>query len=130
MVAHFRPGRPRMGERPFFIGCSLGELEESVEKKTFRLFKGPSVVRYEVVSEYHWKVVAVSGEAGPRVGDEVSPVRRVSWQAAQRRVNSHRTSMSPHQFVLLRGDGWDRSDEEVARALRERPWDPDVPPAA
>jgi hypothetical protein len=121
---------PGWGERPFFIGLSLGELEESVEKRTFRLFKGKSVVWYEVISEYHWKVVAVSGEPGPKVGDEVSPVRRISPRDAKRRVNSHRTSMSPHQFVLLRGEGCDRSDEEVARALRERPWDPDHPPAA
>ena len=113
-----------------FLGRSDGSLEDVVEKRTFRLFKGESVVQFEVVSEYHWKVVAVSGSAEARVGDEVSPVRRISWRDAKRRVNSRRTSMSPHHFVLLRGEGWDRSADEVATSLRERPWDPDVPPVA
>lgn len=101
-----------------------------MEKRTFRLFKGDSEVRFEVVSEYHWKVVAVSGRAEARVGDEVSPVRRISWRDAKRRVNSRRTSMSPHHFVLLRGEGWDQSAEEVATTLRKRLWDPDTPPVA
>ena len=106
------------------------ELEDVVEKRTFRLFKGDSEVRFEVVSEYHWKVVAVSGRAEARVGDEVSPVRRISGRDAKRRVNSRRTSMSPHHFVLLRGEGWDQSAEEVATTLRKRLWDPDSPPVA
>lgn len=101
-----------------------------MEKRTFRLFKGDSEVRFEVLSEYHWKVLAVSGREVPRVGDEVSPVRRISWSSAKRRVNSHRSSMSPHGFVLLKGEGWDCSDEEVAKALRERLWDPEFPPVA
>lgn len=101
-----------------------------MEKQTFRLFKGDTEVWFEVVSEYHWRVIAVSGKAEARVGDEVSPVRRISWRDAKRRVNSLRTSMSPQHFVLLRGEGWDRSTEEVATALRERPWDPDVPPVS
>ena len=121
---------PGMGERPFCSWPLRWELEGVVEKRMFRLFKGDSEVRYEVVSEYHWRVVAVSGKAEARVGDEVSPVRRISWCDAKRRVNSCRTSMSPHHFVLLRGEGWPRSDDEVAKALRERPWDPDVPPGA
>ncbi|HLY10438.1 MAG TPA: hypothetical protein VKW04_14140 [Planctomycetota bacterium] len=101
-----------------------------MEKRTFRLFKGDSEVYFEVLSEYHWKVLAVAGREVPRVGDEVSPIRRISWQCARRCVNGTRTSMSPHGFVLLRGEGWDRSDEEVARALRERPWDPAFPPVS
>jgi hypothetical protein len=99
-----------------------------VTQETFRLFKGNCLVRFEVISAYHWRVVGTSRKDGLRVGDEVSPVRRIPWQVAKRRVNSHRSSMSPTQVVLLRGEGWPRSDEEVVRALRERPWDPEVPP--
>jgi hypothetical protein len=105
----------------------LRELEDSVTTQTFRLFNADWFIWFEVISAYHWRVVGTSRKDGLRVGDEVSPVRRIPWQAAKRRVNSTRTSMSPTQVVLLRGEGWPRSDEEVARALRERPWDPEVP---
>jgi len=102
-----------------------------VEKKaTFRLFKGDSEVRFEVLSDHHWRVIGVSGRTGSKVGDEVSPVRQISWQEAKRRVNSQRSSMSPLHLVLLTGEGEERSDPEVGRLLRERPWDPDFPPAA
>jgi hypothetical protein len=106
-------------------------MEDHVEAtKTFRLFKEGKEVRFEVMSEYHWKVTHASEGTGSKVGDEVSPVERRSWREAKRRVNSRRSALSPNRLVLLRGEGYERSDQEVAGLLRTRPWDPDFPPAA
>lgn len=99
-------------------------------KKLFRLFKDGKEVRFEAVSDYHWKVTRASNGTGSKVGDEVSPVERLSWREAKRRVNSRRSALSPNQLVLLRGEGFEKSDKEVAVLLSTRPWDPDFPPAA
>lgn len=95
-----------------------------METECFRLFKGKSVVRFQAISELHWRVIGVEGETGSKVGDEVSPVRKVSWREAKRRVNSRRSAVSPNQLVLLRGEGQERSDQEVSRLLDLRPWEP------
>ena len=100
------------------------------ERPTFRLLKDHLEVRFEAVSDHHWKVAGASPGTGFRVGDETTPVRRISWRQAKRRVNGRRSSMSPNMLVLLRGEGFERSDSEVNRLLRFRPWDPEVPPAA
>lgn len=100
------------------------------ERKTFRLFKLGKEVTLEVITEDHWKVLGASAETGFKVGDEVSPPRRITWRAAKRRVNSARSSLSPQRLVLLRGEGFEKSDEEVRQVLLVRPWDPTFPPAA
>ena len=100
------------------------------ERPTFRLLRDHLEVRFEVVSDHHWKVVAASPGTGFVVGDEVTPIRRISWRKAKRRVNGRRSSLSPNMLVLLRGQGFERSDEEVNRLLLFRPWDPDTPQRA
>lgn len=100
------------------------------QRKTFRLFKGDKEVRFEVISDHHWKVTCASEGTGSKVGDEVSPVERLSWREAKRRVNGRRSALSPNRLVLLRGEGFEASDRQVAVLLRTRPWDPDFPPAA
>ena len=101
-----------------------------IERPTFRLLKDHLEVRFEVLSDHHWKVVAASPGTGFKVGDEATPIRRISWRKAKRRVNGRRSSLSPNMLVLLRGEGFERSDEEVKRLLRFRPWDPDTPEGA
>jgi hypothetical protein len=101
-----------------------------VEKKTFRLFRNDEEVRLEVISDVRWKVVSASEKTGFLVGDELSPANMLSWQKAKRRVNSGRSALSAHRLLLLRGEGTERSEEEVVEMLRTRPWDPDFPPAA
>jgi hypothetical protein len=122
-----------MGERPPFKPL-LGSLEigvlKSIESQTFRLFKGNRVVRFEVITDHHWRVIAASPETGSKVGDEVSPITRISWRKAKRRVNSIRTALSPDRLVLLTGDGFEHSRPEVQELLRTRPWDPETPPPA
>ncbi|HXG63414.1 MAG TPA: hypothetical protein VNO22_18730 [Planctomycetota bacterium] len=98
--------------------------------RTFRLFNGAHEARFEVVSEHRWRVLRASEATGLRTGDEVAPVPKISWRQARRRVNSRRTALSPNRLVLLRGEGFERSESEIAALLRIRPWDPDVPPAA
>ena len=106
-------------------------MEDSVdERKMFRLFKDRKEVRFEVLSEYHWRVTSASEGTGSKVGDEVSPVERISWREAKRRVNSRRSSLSPNRLVLLRGEGYEKSDQVVSVLLKDRPWDPVSPPAA
>ena len=100
------------------------------ERSTFRLFNRGKVVRFEVISDLHWKVVDVSGGAEFRIGDEVSPVPWVPWQRARRRVNGRRTALSLTRLALLRGEGVERSDDEVKFLLATRPWDPEPPPPA
>lgn len=100
------------------------------ERKTFRLFKLDSEVRLEVVTEDRWKVLGASPDTGFRNGDEVTAPGRVAWREAKRRVNSARSSLSPNRLVLLRGEGFETSDDEVRHLLLVRPWDPEVPPAA
>lgn len=100
------------------------------ERKTFRLFKRGREVLLEVIAELRWKVVAASPETGFKDGDEVSPKGIISWREAKRRVNSARSALSPNRLVLLRGEGAERSECEIAEALCTRPWDPDFPPAA
>jgi hypothetical protein len=101
-----------------------------VENKRFRLFKNGVEVRLELVGDARWKVVGASEKTGFKVGDEVSPQRKLSWQEAKRRVNSDRSACSPGSLVLLRGKGNERSEKEITEILRFRPWDPDLPPAA
>ena len=101
-----------------------------IEKPQFRLLKDGQFVRFQVVSDHHWKVVAASPGTGFVVGDEATPIRRISWRKAKRRVNGRRSSLSPNMLVLLRGQGFERSDEEVSRLLQFRPWDPDTPQGA
>ena len=96
-----------------------------MQGSTFRLFKGDARVRFQAISELHWRVVGIEGVVGSKIGDEVSPVRRISWREARRRVNSRRTAVSPNQLVLLRGAGWERSDAEVSELLARRPWEPE-----
>jgi len=100
------------------------------ERKTFRLFKLGKEVRLEVVTEDRWKVLSASDETGFKQGDEVCPPRQIGWREAKRRVNSARSSLSPNRLVLLRGEGLERSEDEVQTLLLVRPWDPEVPPAA
>ncbi|HVR86034.1 MAG TPA: hypothetical protein VMU54_17060 [Planctomycetota bacterium] len=45
-------------------------------------------------------------------------------------MNSARSAISPQRLVLLRGKGFERSEREVLAILRNRPWDPELPPAA
>jgi hypothetical protein len=97
------------------------------ERKSFRLFRKGKEVRLAVLSELRWKVVSASKETGFRVGDEVTPPRVMSWFEARRRVNSGRSALSPNRLVLLRGTGFERSEEEIDRILRLRLWDPDAP---
>jgi len=101
-----------------------------VEKTLFRLFTGGREVRLEPVGDARWKVLGASENTGFKAGDEVSPMRKLSWQEAKRRVNSARSACSPGSLVLLRGEGFDRPEEEITEILRLRPWDPDQPPAA
>lgn len=101
-----------------------------MEKTTFRLFRNGRAVHLTVLSGDRWKITSASQETGFKVGDEVSPIEKMTWQKAKRRVNSGRTALSPNRLVLLRGSGFDRSDDEVAEILRFRPWDPTTPPAA
>lgn len=101
-----------------------------MEKSRFRLFKNGVEVRLELVRDTRWKVVGASRETGFKAGDEVTPQRMLSWEAAKRRVNSARSACSPGSLVLLRGEGSERSEQEISEILRTRPWDPDLPPAA
>ena len=101
-----------------------------MEETTFRLFRNGRAVHLSVVGEHHWKITSASEATGFKAGDEVSPVEKMTWQKAKRRVNSGRTALSPNRLVLLRGAGIERSDDEVAEILRIRPWDPTTPPAA
>ena len=101
-----------------------------MEKNTFRLFKNGVEVRLELVGDARWKVLGASENTGFKVGDEVSPQRKLSWREAKRRVNSARSACSPGSLVLLRGDGFDRPEKEITEILRLRPWEPDLPPAA
>jgi len=101
-----------------------------VEKNTFRLFKNGVEVSLEPVGDARWKVLSASEKTGFKAGDEVSPQRKLSWREAKRRVNSARSALSPGSLVLLRGEGNERSEEEITEILRFRPWDPDLPPAA
>jgi hypothetical protein len=87
-------------------------------------------VRLEPVGDDRWKVLGASEKTGFKVGDEVSPQRKLSWREAKRRVNSARSALSPGSLVLLRGEGIPRSEMEIANILRFRPWEPDLPPAA
>lgn len=109
---------------------SQAELEDNVEKRVFRLFKNGKELRCEAVSEHRWKVVSASRETGFLAGDEVSPARTISWQKAKRRVNSCRSALSPNGLVLLRGKDYERSEAEVGKILRFRPWEPDAPKPA
>ena len=101
-----------------------------MENKRFRLFNGEREVRLELVGDARWKVVGASKGTGFKIGDEVSPQKKLSWQEAKRRVNSARSALSPGCLVLLSGEGFDRSEKEIKKLLRMRPWDPDLPPAA
>ena len=101
-----------------------------MEKRQFRLFKNGVEVHLELVGDARWKVLRASEKTGFKVGDEVSPQRKLSWHEAKRRVNSARSALSPGSLVLLRGDGFDRPEKEITEILRFRPWDPDLPPAA
>jgi hypothetical protein len=101
-----------------------------VEKRAFRLFKNGKELRCEVVSEQRWKVTSASRETGFLAGDEVSPTRIISWEQAKRRVNSCRSALSPNALVLLRGKGYERSEDEVGKILRFRPWEPAAPKPA
>lgn len=101
-----------------------------MENQKFRLFKNGVEVRLEPVSDARWKVVGASEKTGFKVGDEVTPQRKLSWQEAKRRVNSARSALSPGSLVLLRGEGFVRPEKEITEILRFRPWDPDLPPAA
>lgn len=101
-----------------------------MEKNKFRLFKNAREVRLEVVENARWKVVSASVETGFKSGDEVSPVRKLTWQEAKRRVNSARSALSPNSLVLLSGEGQTYSENEILDILRLRPWEPDLPPAA
>ena len=100
------------------------------ERMTFRLFKLGKEVRLEVVTEDRWKVLSASDETGFKSGDEVSPPRCINWREAKRRVNSARSALSPNRLVLLRGEGFEKSESEVRTLLLVRPWDPEFPPAA
>ena len=100
------------------------------ERRTFRLFKLDSEVKLEVVTDDRWKVLGASPDTGFKTGDEVTAPGRVVWREAKRRVNSARSSLSPNRLVLLRGEGFERSENEVRKLLLLRPWDPQVPPAA
>ncbi|HLY76019.1 MAG TPA: hypothetical protein VKU80_18015 [Planctomycetota bacterium] len=101
-----------------------------MEETTFRLFRNGRAVHLSVVGDHHWKITSASEATGFEIGDEVSPVEKMSWKKAKRRVNSTRTALSPNRLVLLRGSGCQRTDDEVAEILRIRPWDPTTPPAA
>ena len=101
-----------------------------MENKRFRLFKNGVEVRLEPIGDARWKVVGASEKTGFKVGDLVSPLRKLSVHEAKRRVNSARSACSPSSLVLLRGQGSERSEKEIAEILRFRPWDPDLPPAA
>jgi hypothetical protein len=101
-----------------------------VEKQRFSLFNGGSHLRLELIGDARWKVVGASKKTGFKVGDEVTPQGRHTWQEAKRRVNSARSALSPLMLVLLRGEGFDRSEKEIKEILRTRPWEPDRPPAA
>lgn len=101
-----------------------------MEKNTFRLFKNGVVVRLELVADARWKVLDASEKTGFKIGDEVSPQRKLSWREAKRRVNSARSACSPGSLVLLKGEGFDRPEKEITEILRFRPWDPDLPPVA
>lgn len=101
-----------------------------MEKTQFRLFKNDVEVRVELIGDARWKVLGASEKTGFKVGDEVSPLRKLSWREAKRRVNSARSALSPSSLVLLRGEGFDRPEKEIMEILRSRPWDPDLPPAA
>ena len=103
-------------------------MPEKPEKKIFRLFKDGRETTFEVISDYHWKVV--DSNMGLKKDDEVSPVRRISWREAKQRVNSRRTRLSPNMLALLRGEGYQYTDEEVQKMLVDRTWDPDMPPPA
>jgi hypothetical protein len=101
-----------------------------VEKKAFRLFKNGRELRCEVLSLDRWKILSASRETGFVVGDEVCPARTITWQEARRRVNSGRSALSPNGLVLLRGDGYERSELEIGSILRSRPWEPEAPKPA
>jgi len=101
-----------------------------VEKDTFRLFNNGVEVRLELVVDARWRVVSASKETGFKVGDEVSPLRKLTWRQAKRRVNSARSALSPMSLVLLKGEGQKRSEKEIAKLLKFRPWEPDQPPPA
>ena len=101
-----------------------------MEKNTFRLFKNGVEVRLELVGDARWKVLGASENTGFKVGDEVSPQRKLSVHEAKRRVNSARSACSPGSLVLLQGEGFDRPEKEITEILRFRPWEPDLPPAA
>ena len=101
-----------------------------MKKIAFRLFNDGCEVRLELIGDARWRVVSASKETGFKVGDEVAPQRKLSWRMAKRRVNSARSALSPMSLVLLRGEGFDRPEKEIAKILRFRPWDPDQPPPA
>ena len=101
-----------------------------MENKRFRLFRNGVELRLEPVGDARWKVVGASEKTGFKVGDEVAPLRKLSWREAKRRVNSARSACSPSSLVLLRGEGFDRPEDEITEILRFRPWEPDLPPAA
>ena len=101
-----------------------------MEKTRFRLFNDGCELRLELIADARWKVLGASKATGFKVGDEVTPQGKVSWEEAKRRVNSARSAISPQRLVLLRGKGFERSEREVLAILRNRPWDPELPPAA
>lgn len=101
-----------------------------MEKDTFRVRKNGREVRLEVISDRRWRVVSASKATGFQCGDEVTPVRTMTWQMAKRRVNSCRSALSPNGLVLLRGKGFERSEEEIRDVLQFRPWEPDSPKRA
>lgn len=101
-----------------------------MEKDTFRVRKNGREVRLEVISDHRWRVVSASKTTGFQHGDEVTPVRIMTWQMAKRRVNSCRSALSPNGLVLLTGKGFERSEEEIRDVLEFRPWEPDSPKRA
>ena len=101
-----------------------------MERTRFRLFNDGCELRLELMGDARWKVIGASKATGFKVGDEVTPQGKVSWLEAKRRVNSARSAISPQRLVLLRGEGFERSEKEVKAILRTRPWEPDRPPAA
>ncbi len=102
-----------------------------VPNRPFRLFRGSRELRLEPLSEFRWKVVSASPETGFQAGDEVAPVRRLSWEQAKRRVNSDRSALSPSSLILLRGGpGLDLPEDEITELLKYRPEPEGLPPAA
>lgn len=101
--------------------------------RIFTLYKDGVHATLYAVTDLRWKVLSGT-DLHP--GEEVTPIRRISWTRASEKVNGKRTRVSPRSLVFVKIIGpvqglanpVPRTEAEIERFLAERPFDPDRHP--